>query len=195
MILLHIWSPYSSPFTQLIIDFLFNSSELPILKAIQPITPIDCYQHITAISCNSAFPPCQNVFVPELNHSGNVIDKNVSFIFYSPLVFLPVALAMPPCKAFCKRTNQLCSEYCTYFYIFFWDITYTQIYKCLIFIFLFKVKSYARPPFDCDQVDPYTQLERWPEEHEVIEIDGVRLNSSCSRDLPLPSILFLNRDT
>jgi hypothetical protein len=86
-----IWSPYEEPETQSILDILFNVSELPVLKAIQPITPIACYKHIIALSCNTAFQPCQDVFIQGTNHS--------------------VVLAMSFCKFLCWDTNLICGEY------------------------------------------------------------------------------------
>jgi len=68
--ILHIWSPLSLPSAQVLIDDIFNSSELWYLKAIQAVTPIDCYQNLISLSCNSAFQPCNNVWIPELNYSG-----------------------------------------------------------------------------------------------------------------------------
>lgn len=66
----YIWSPYSFLYSQGLIDEAFNTSELWMVKAIRPITPIMCYQHLVSLTCNSAFQPCENLFISELNQTG-----------------------------------------------------------------------------------------------------------------------------
>lgn len=68
--ILHIWSPSSYLYSQGIIDELFNSSKLWMVKALQSIAPTRCYQYLISLGCNSAFQPCQNVYISEINQTG-----------------------------------------------------------------------------------------------------------------------------
>lgn len=117
-----IWVPIALPFVQSFMEEKFKNSTFATIIAIQPVAPTTCFNKLMALYCNTAFQPCQELFIPELNTKGKERKDEIwIFLFLFNLLLLLlikltyniiVPIPAPACKSVCRYVNDECHLFC-----------------------------------------------------------------------------------